>query len=149
MATSTSALASTVAMLRGAFPHGLSREDVDYRRLLTVLYRSEGGLSFSNLAEVIAVAFGIDRGVALNDTYGVDKLELKHCGEVIELLRRHGFDEWNTERDVDRSGRTSDPPGGGDCLTCRCTRRRPRSLALPRPARVNGKSLARQSLAIE
>jgi hypothetical protein len=93
-------LAPTVKMLRAAFPDGLAREDALYHPLITVLYRSDGGLSFRNLADTLTIAFGIDRGIALNDAYGVAAdLDAAGCRDLVARLQLHGYDEWNVDLD--------------------------------------------------
>jgi hypothetical protein len=93
-------LQATAAMVRAAFPNGIS--DDDYRPLLVVL--SEG-MGQRALAHLMAALTGKPNPGVYNDVLGIqspidtDKPAPEHVAEVRQRLQQHGYDEWLAEED--------------------------------------------------
>ena len=89
-------LASTVALIRRAFPEGLTSEL--YLATLVILYPH---MSDENLAEVATIVTGRDRGQTLNDVYsageGGDRIPVETLRRAQTELSAVGLDRWLLE----------------------------------------------------
>lgn len=91
-----SELRSTLAMLKAAFPNGLSEEE--YFPLIHYLYE---GMSDRQLAQVVSLLVGKeDYLTTLNDVYKVHSLDgsLKSNKSVYDKLVANGYEEWLEEQ---------------------------------------------------
>lgn len=88
-------LVSTANLICEAFPNGLA--DDDYLPLLAVLYPH---MSDENLAEVVILLTGRERGEVMNDVYAAGAgigLHLDTVAAVRAQLVAVGFEEWIRE----------------------------------------------------
>jgi hypothetical protein len=86
-------LRSTHTLLTDAYPAGVP--DVDYFAVLALLYEH---LSDRNLAEVVSLALGRDRGVAYNDVarcLSTDQPTPESVCRVKARLQEVGFEAWS------------------------------------------------------
>ena len=86
-------LQSTASLINRAFPDGV--QEPDYMPLLVVLYPH---MSDENLATIVSLLTGRDRGIVLNDVYAAGSginLESDVMAAVQGRLKAAGFDQWS------------------------------------------------------
>ncbi len=87
-------LASTLRMLRAAYPNGLSREDSEYNAVVALLARN---CSQRQAARALVLSFGIEYGIAFNDILGALDVDEAMRSRVTTRLALHGLAEWLDE----------------------------------------------------
>lgn len=88
-------LVSTADLISKAFPEGV--QETDYVPLLAVLYPH---MADKNLAEIVSLLTGRDRGVVLNDVYAAGAgvgLDPDAVAAVRARLVTAGLDKWSLE----------------------------------------------------
>jgi hypothetical protein len=94
----TPELRGTAILVRKAFPAGVPESA--YQPLLALLYE---GMSLRGVAQVVAYCTGKPLPVVYNDVLGAvaladaNGLDAKALGDVKQLLREHGYDDWLTK----------------------------------------------------
>jgi hypothetical protein len=94
----TPELRNTAIMVREAFPAGVPESA--YQPLLALLYE---GMSMRAVAQVVACYTGKPYPVVYNEVLGAvaladaNGLDARVLGNVKQLLREHGYDDWLTK----------------------------------------------------